>query len=178
MLSIEQKQFLKKQKQINKLKLREERYKYYGIYEEYSSIRDKVQVIDYTKLNPYQHFLFKRVLHGLNMYTKDEISKMHRDKKRRIIKVWKRGQAVLNKWKQIISNKKINYYLYKTFGNNRNVKALLEVSDTEYLPDHICKVSLKDLGIKYEDVILMFIKEQLLPKNFFDLKNEYKKGIK
>ena len=46
------------------------------------------KVINYSKLNPQQHFLFKRVLHGLKMYTKDEIDKMHWDKKRRIIKVY------------------------------------------------------------------------------------------
>jgi hypothetical protein len=176
MLSKTQIELLNKQKQIELLKKREERYMFYGIYEEYLQAKTVVQVIDYTKLNPYQHFLFKRVLHGLNMYSKDQVKKMHRDKKRRIIKVWKRGQAVLNKWKQIISNKKINYYLYKTFGEN--AKAFLEIPETDYLPDYKCKASLKDLGIRYEDVILMFIQEKLLPRNFFELKNEYKKGIK
>ena len=67
------------------------------IYDEYvSHDRD----IHYQKLNPRQHFMFKRVLHGLKLYTKDEIEKMHWDKKRRIIKVWKRSQDVINRWKQ------------------------------------------------------------------------------
>jgi len=178
MLSKEQKQQLERQKNIELLKKREERYMFYGIYEEYTKTRELVQVIDYTKLNPHQHFLFKRVLHGLNMYTKQEVNTMHRDKKRRIIKVWKRGQAVINKWKQIISNKKINHYLYKTFGENENAKALLEISETDYLPDYTSRVSLKDLGVRYEDLILMFMREKLLPNNYFELKNEYKKGIK
>ena len=61
--------------------------------------------IKYTRLNPKQHFLFKRVLHGLKMYDKQEVTDMHWDKKRRIIKVWKRGQSVINEWKQSLSYK-------------------------------------------------------------------------
>ena len=30
----------------------------------------------YTKLNPKQHFLFKRVVHGLNVYSKEEVQTM------------------------------------------------------------------------------------------------------
>ena len=61
MLSKTQIELLNKQKQIELLKKREERYMFYGIYEEYLQAKKVVQVIDYTKLNPYQHFLFKRV---------------------------------------------------------------------------------------------------------------------
>ena len=41
------------------------------------------------------------------MYKQDEIEKMHWDKKRRITKVWKRGQNVINEWKQFISYKQM-----------------------------------------------------------------------
>jgi hypothetical protein len=33
-------------------------------------IKEPKQTLIYTKLNPTQHFLFKRVLHGLKMYKK------------------------------------------------------------------------------------------------------------
>ena len=102
------------------------------------------------------------------MYSKEEINKMHRDKKKRIKKVWLKGQRVLNEWKQIISSKKVNAYLYSLFGDN--VKGIIEVPVTEVLPDYRNNISLKDLGIKYEDVILKFISEGLLPANFLSIK--------
>ena len=55
------------------------------IYDEYvSHDRD----IHYQKLNPRQHFMFKRVLHGLKLYTKDEIEKMHWILNKKIYKKW------------------------------------------------------------------------------------------
>jgi len=79
--------------QISKLKLqhRKERYQYYGILEEYQLHPPSiVNSLDYSKLNPYQHFLFKRVLHGLKVYKPEEVKKLHWDKRRRITKVWRK----------------------------------------------------------------------------------------
>ena len=169
MLSKEQIRILNQQKSIEALKKREERYTYLGLLQTYQiQPKELVQKLEYTKLNSRQHFLFKRVLHGLNMYSKEEINKMHRDKKKRIKKVWLKGQRVLNEWKQIISSKKVNAYLYSLFGDN--VKGIIEVPVTEVLPDYRNNISLKDLGIKYEDVILKFISEGLLPANFLSIK--------
>ena len=40
-------------------------------------------------------------------------------------------------------------------------------------------MTFKDLGIKYEDVILKFMSLGLLPNNFFTIKpNEYQKSLK
>ena len=97
MLSQEQLNQLQQQESKSLLSQRLQRYHYYGILEEYqlhpASI---INSFEYKKLNPYQHFLFKRVLHGLNVYTKDEVAKLHWDKKRRISKVWKRSQREIN----------------------------------------------------------------------------------
>ena len=126
------------------------------------------KVINYSKLNPQQHFLFKRVLHGLKMYTKDEIDKMHWDKKRRIIKVWKRTQTVINKWKQWVAytdSKKI----FSIFTNSKLGKELYEMP-FEYMPDFKNKLTLKECGIEYEHLIVKFITEGLLPKNYFNIK--------
>ena len=169
MLSNEQIKQLKKQEQVLLLQQREERYAYYGLLQEYQLLtKEEFMKLDYTKLNPQQHFLFKRVLHGLNVYTPEEAVKLHWDKKRRIKKVWQRGQEVINIWKQTISNKKINSYLYKTFGEN--VRAILDVPADDYLPEYKNTLTLKDLGLTYEDVILKFMAEGLLPKNFLSLK--------
>jgi hypothetical protein len=169
MIALEQIELIKKQQQVEFLKLREERYAYYGLLQEYQlHTKEELMRLDYTKLNPNQHFLFKRVLHGLNVYTQEEINTLHWDKKRRIKKVWQRGQEIINIWKQVISNKKINAYLHNTFG--KHVKAITDIPDEDYLPDYKNTLSLKDLGLTYEDVILKFMAEGLLPKNFLSLK--------
>ena len=70
MLSQNQQQLLQNEKAILELNQRESRFIYYGIYESYCANKPNIQRLNYTKLNPKQHFLFKRVLHGLNMYSK------------------------------------------------------------------------------------------------------------
>ena len=153
------------------LKLREDRYMYLGMLSEYQTItKNYTQSIDYSKLNQHQHFLFKRVLHGFNMYSKEELANMHRDKKKRISKVWKRGQSVLNCWKQEICNRQANK-IFAIFTHSKSAKKLMEIDPKETDPTFINKMSLKQLRITYEDVIIKFIAEGLLPKNFLTLKN-------
>jgi hypothetical protein len=96
---------------------------------------------------------------------------MHPQKRKRITKVWKRGQTVINEWKQIISNKRLNTFLYVTFGEKSPfIKDLLEVPVTDIDPTYTNKLTLKDLGITYEDLILRFMHVGLLPKNFLSVK--------
>tara|TARA_R100001463_G_scaffold82633_1_gene137262 strand:+ start:3865 stop:4374 length:510 start_codon:yes stop_codon:yes gene_type:complete len=150
-------------------KRQEERYLYLGILSEYQLVKkDLTQPIVYTKLNPHQHFLFKRTLHGLKMYKREEVAIMHWDKKRRITKVWKRGQDVINEWKQLISYKQIQP-IFRIFAKSSLGRAIYEMP-FEYLPDYKNKMTLKELGINYEDLILKFIGVGLLPKNYFSLK--------
>lgn len=154
------------------LSQREERLNYYGILDEYQlHPKDLVQDLSYRKLNPYQHFLFKRVLHGLNIYSKDEVAKLHWDKKRRVTRVWKRGQRELNSWKQYICNNKVNEYFKKTF-TGPMAEYIISIPPEEVLEDYKNTMSLKDLGITYEDVILRFMSKGLLPKNFLTIKGE------
>jgi len=173
MLTPEQKTKLE---EIEKIRNRESRYAYYGILKEYHLNLNHINRLDYSNLNSHQRFLFKRVLHGLNIYTQEDISKMHYDKVNRIKRVWMKGQKILNEWKQVISSKQINYFLYSTFGNK--VKAIIDIPAEETLPDYRNNLRLKDLGIRYEDVILKFMSEGLLPKNFLTLDEKvFKKKI-
>ena len=170
MLSEKHLQKLEQLKAIERLKNREERYAYLGLLSEYQlHPKSLIQELEYTKLNPYQHFLFKRVLHGLNMYTKDEVNFMHWDKKRRITKVWKKGQEVINELKQYVCYQKSNS-IFSIFAKSEAGQQLLN-QPFEYLPDYNNKMSLKDLDLRYEDVIIKFMQEGLLPKNFLLLKS-------
>jgi hypothetical protein len=148
-----------------------QRYHYYGLLEEYQLHSNLIaNGFQYNKLNSYQHFLFKRVLHGLNVYSTEEVEKLHWDKKRRITKVWKRSQKEINAWKQMICNKKANDYFKNTFKSCSIIEYILSVPVTEVLDDYNNKLTFKDLDITYEDVILLFMSKGLLPKNYLILK--------
>ena len=170
MLTQNQKQILELQKNITKLAERKERYMYLGLMSEYQTQPDIInQKLDYTKLNPAQHFLFKRVLHGLNIYSLEERNKLHWDKKRRIKKVWQRGQREVNAWKQIICNKNANK-LFEVFHNSSLAKQLFSypIDNVDY--EYVNTLSFKEIGIRYEDLILFYMNKGLLPKNFLAVK--------
>jgi len=178
MLSQQQLTQLQTDESIRIISQRESRYQYYGLLEEYQLHPPSIiNNLSYNKLNSYQHFLFKRVLHGLNVYTKEEIETLHWDKKRRISKVWRRSQREINAWKQTICNRRINDFFRRTF-HGPTAEYIISVPEDEILEDYNNTLSLKDLGITYEDVILRFMSKGLLPKNFFTLKeNDNQKSI-
>lgn len=179
MLSKKQLQKLELNKEQNQLSKRKERYEYLGILSEYQLHPPSiVNNFEYCKLNPYQHFLFKRVLHGLRVYKPEEVKKLHWDKKRRITKVWKRAQKELNAWKQYLCNKKINLYLRKTFKCSPLALYIANIPAEETLEDYTNTMTFKELGITYEDIVLKFMSLGLLPKNYFTLDpNGYQKSI-
>ena len=153
-----------KQKLIN-------RYQYLGILGTYQTISVNLyQPIVYNNLNQRQHFLFKRVLHGLNVYTPEEIKSMHSLKRKRIKKVWRRAQKVINGWKQIICNKRATEIFQEYFSNSVLGKAIIDTSDTYVDDKFINRMTLKELDIRYEDLVIKFIQEGLLPRNFLSLK--------
>ena len=170
MFNSQQIQLLKSTKEKELTILNEKRLNYYGILSEYQlHPQNLVQNLSYRKLNPYQHFLFKRVLHGLNMYSMQDRANLHWDKKRRITRVWKRAQEELNTWKQIICNKKVNAYFRETFTGS-TAEYIISIPPEETLRDYKNTMTLKDLGITYEDVILRFMQKGLLPRTFLTLK--------
>jgi len=170
MLSPEQITKLQEEQSKSLLSYQLQRYQYYGILEEYQTHPESlINSFEYKKLNPYQHFLFKRVLHGLNVYTKDEVTKLHWDKKRRISKVWKRSQREINAWKQMITNKRVNGFFKRTF-TGPTMEFIISVPCDEILEEYHNKLTFKELNIDYEDVILLFMSKGLLPKNYLTLK--------
>ena len=159
------------QPHLNKLEEQRKRarYEYLGLLSEYQLyVKNSKQQLIYSKLNPKQHFLFKRVLHGLKLYKREEIEKMHWDKKRRITKVWKKGQNTLNEFKQLISYKQVQP-IFRIFAKSELGKEIYEMP-FEYIPDYKNKMTLQELGINYEDVILKFMSVGLLPKNYLSVK--------
>ena len=159
------------EEQLEKLNTQRERnrYEYLGLLSEYQIVSGKlVQKIIYTELNTQQLHLYKRVLHGFNAFTSEELEKMHWDKKRRIKKVWKRAQNVINALKQKICNKRSNEIL-SIFTSSKLAKQIMSVPVEEVDQRFINKMSFRTLGVKPEDLIVKFYTEGLLPKNYFEL---------
>ena len=159
------------QTQLVKLKQQREieRYTYLGMLSDYQTVSNKlIQEIVYTQLNTQQVFLFKRVLHGLNAYKSDELESMHWDKKRRVKRVWLKAQRVINRFKQTIANKRSNE-IFKLFNSSKLAKQMMSVPVEEVDDQFINRMTLKELGIKYEDLIIKFYNEGLLPRNYFEL---------
>ena len=145
------------------------RYTYLGILNEYQLyLKEPKQKLIYTKLNPHQHFLFKRILHGLKMYKREEVNTMHWDKKRRITKVWKRGQNVINEFKQYVTWQQVKP-IFRIFTQSELGREIYEMP-FEFIPDYKNRMTLQELGITYEDLILKFIGLGLLPKNYLSVK--------
>ena len=59
--------------------------------------------------------------------------------------------------------------IFRIFAKSELGKALYE-TPFQYLPDYKNKMTFKELGITYEDLILKFIGTNLLPTNFYLVK--------
>lgn len=119
--------------------------------------------------NEYQNFLYNRALFGLSVYPKEEIDGMHYDKRKRIIKVHKRAQTLINLWKQKVIIELSNYFFTAIFPDSPITKELTE-SFSEPDEIHTNKMSFRSLGIKKEQVVELFIEEGILPRNFNEIK--------
>jgi hypothetical protein len=129
--------------------------------------RNTVQsVYEKDPYNAYQNFLYRRALYGLNVYTPEEIQKMHGDKKKRIVKVHKRAQALINLVKQQCLTSMTNN-IFRKFYNSPLAK---EICSNEVLDSEIkCTIDFKDLKLSKETIIQKLVNNNILPKNFYEL---------
>ena len=144
---------------------------YTGKLNKYQLYGSNYQKIEYERdpFNAYQNFLYKRALFGLSVYTEDELSKMHWDKKKRIDKVHKRAQDVLNVWKQELANHWCSHLLNTFFWHSNFVKDYKEKFVCETDPDYISTLEFKDLGISKKEIVDKLISTKVLPFNFYEL---------
>jgi hypothetical protein len=112
------------------------------------------------KYSPYQNYLYKRALYGLDAITEQELVTMCSKKKQRIINVYKRAQTVLN----IYSNEIFQFF----FPNSSITQSLIENVETDEKFKNT--LTFKDLKVSKDDIITIFITEGILPKNFLSLK--------
>lgn len=124
---------------------------------------------DCCNLTPYQNFLYKRALFGLNIYTEDELSVMHELKKKRIKRVHQKTQYILNTWKQEMCNQFTNDLLKTYFPNSELALEIVTESVEETSEHFVNKTSMKQLGVSKTDIINKLIEYKILPGNFYTL---------
>jgi len=73
-------------------------------------------------------------------------------------------------WKQVICNKRSNE-IFRIFTNSSLAKGFVNASINDVDLTYKNKISLKDLGLTYDDLILFYISKGLLPKDFLSLKS-------
>jgi hypothetical protein len=147
-----------------------QKFMYSGTLENYqlSNQIKNVMQYEYDSYTPYQNYLYKRALFGLNSLTETEINTICNKKKQRINNVYKRAQVVLNNFKQQVT---INYsnFIFKTLFPNSPITDFL-ITEVETDDKFINTLNFKDLNISKDDIICIFIQEGILPKNFLSLK--------
>ena len=147
-----------------------QKFMYSGKLENYqlSNQIKNVMQYEYDSYTPYQNYLYKRALFGLNSLTETEINTICNKKKQRINNVYKRAQIVLNNFKQQVT---INYsnFIFKTLFPNSPITDFL-ITEVETDEKFINTLNFKDLNISKDDIITIFIQEGILPKNFLSLK--------
>lgn len=117
----------------------------------------------------HQNFLYNRALYGLSMYTPIEIAEMTAEKKKRIIRIHKKAQNVINLWKQEIVNSLANKFFTDVFPTQEITRVLNDYYGIEGDLDYVNNMSFKSLKISKRDVINKLVEKKVLPKNFNEL---------
>jgi len=165
-----------KQKQLDKQPVLDNDHDYTGQFSDQQvngkSFRGKKYVeVQKESLTDYQNFLYNRALFGLAVYSQEELRDMRWDKRKRIIKVHKRAQVVLNLWRQEIVNVLSTHLFESLFPNTIITEGFVSTkNDTD--PEYINKMSFKALRISKAQIVSKLVAEGILPPNFYELKTE------
>jgi hypothetical protein len=132
--------------------------------------RKKHKGYEQHKFTAYQNLIYKRALFGLKMYSKNELNKMRWKERQKIKYINRKAQKSLNLFKQERVNIMCDNLYRSVFPNSKLARDAFSLEKSITNPKIINKLDLKSLRISKEDVILRFVKEGILPKNFYELK--------
>ena len=125
--------------------------------------------------NKHQNFLYNRAMYGLSIYSRDEVQEMDLQKKKRIVRLHKKTQTILNLWKQEIVNTLANKLFTDIFPRMDITNTLIEKFGIEGDPDYVNKMSFKMLNISKPQIIDKLIEVKVLPKNFKILEDDIRR---
>ena len=156
---------------MEKLSRKKGKFEYKGNLAEYQLIAKNLYTnYEVDKFSPYQNYLYKRALYGLNALTQDELEKMCDKKKQRINRVYQKGQQVINLYKQKLTISYSNFIMKTLFPDAPITDFLLSHMETDI--NFKNTLNFKDLNISKDDIINIFIEEGVLPKNFMSLSQD------
>ena len=127
----------------------------------------KYQEFEKDKYSPYQNYLYKRALYGLDSLSVDELNTMCSKKRSRIINVYNRGQLVVNKYKHQVTKQLTDKLLGSLFPNSSLISEIIKYEDIDN--NYKNTLTFKDLSIEKDLIVDLFMTEGILPKNFFSL---------
>jgi hypothetical protein len=122
--------------------------------------------------NKHQNFLYNRAMYGLSIYSRDEVQEMDLQKKKRIVRLHKKTQTILNLWKQEIVNTLANKLFTDIFPRMDITNTLIEKFGIEGDPEYVNKMSFKMLNITKPQIVDKLIEAKVLPKNFKILEDD------
>jgi len=120
-------------------------------------------------LNPKQIKMYRVSMYGLEAFQETEIKKMSAIDKINIKYKQQHTQKIINRYKQHVTQVKINNLLCKLFPNS---KIILEMSaNNDYHCDSLINYStFKDLNISHSQIIDIMISNKCLPSDFYTIK--------
>jgi hypothetical protein len=129
--------------------------------------KTKYQVLEQPAFNKIQQQLYAETVYGLSYFSPDDVSKMSKSKKLRVLAKYAKAQRILNRWKQEIVYSKVDSIFLTLFPNSRITKLLVDTQgyDRSNRETH----SFKELGLTQQDVASKLMEVNLLPENFFQL---------
>lgn len=149
-----------------RIKLREKSkriklYKVTGLIQTYNKVKDSI--VPYKNLSPSQKKSFKVIFHGNGGYTKEEYNNLASRDKVKVTKLWRRSQRLVNNYKNVVSN----FYGNMIF-SNFSALDFITTLPCSHVDNTIININnLKELDIDYDDIILLYIKNNLLPVDFY-----------
>lgn len=139
-------------------------------FEKKSIYRDhsvKYQEIEKAVFSSKQQKIYSEALYGLSVYSEEQVRKMPKPVVLKIVARCKAVQLILNRWKQELSNEKVDAFLTKLFPNSPIIKSFSAVKGYD---DNIKNdMSFKDVGLTQLMIAKKLHSLNLLPQNFFNL---------
>lgn len=130
----------------------------------------KYQVFEQDKYSPYQNYLYKRALYGLDSLSVEELNSMCSKKRSRILNVYNRAQIVVNNYKHKVTKQLTDKLLSSLFPNSSLISEITRYDEID--SNYKNTLTFKDLSIHKDQLVDQFIMEGILPKNFLSLEKQ------
>lgn len=119
------------------------------------------------RYTPYQNYLYKRALYGIESLSKEELERTCSKKLERIKRIHIKAQKVLNRYKQKLTIDYTNLIFLSLWPESPFTTFMLNNAETD--DAFVNKLTFKDLNISKDDIVDIFISEGVLPKNFKEI---------